>query len=154
MCATQRVAQRPSGEWRRELPTSRGHPGRLSSGGGACPEPTISSSASSAPPYAQAPSGRGCAVRHTRHTPVQEALTPSCATSPRSPRDSESERVEVAHARSRQHDTRFGQDCTELAASSPSERLERENAETNGERWESETPGTGPRAKIKARKSH
>lgn len=30
MCATQRVAQRPSGEWRRELPTSRGHPGRLS----------------------------------------------------------------------------------------------------------------------------
>lgn len=106
------------------------------------------------PRLLQAPSGRGCAVRHTRHTPVQEALTPSCATGPRSPRDSASERVEVAHARSRQHYTRFGQDCTELAASSPSERLERENAETNGERWESETPGTGPRAKIKARKSH
>lgn len=57
MCTTQRVAQRPSGEWRRELPTSRGHPGRLSSGGGACPEPMVSWSASSAPPYAQAPSG-------------------------------------------------------------------------------------------------
>lgn len=61
----------------------RGHPGRLSRGGGTCPELTISSSTTSSPLYTQALSRRDCAVQRIRHTHGQEVTHAQlCHSSP------------------------------------------------------------------------